>query len=327
MLAAPCPDRGDMLLYVRVVREGESGVEMREITERAAALGREVERQRFAGDDPVVALVPRLSQAEIVARVIAAERTGAALAIGEGRYSLTEDLAEAALREALGALRSWSFAVARVRLDEAARAHDPATQQRVALFKALTRHLSALIYVPLGEKLRLGLPEFDAARRDLDLLPPVESLHYRDELDRLLTLREAATGGDPFLAAAWTLVRAQLAMSAGQDEAALLWLLGLAARQAPAPEGYLAELTDRARRQILALIGEPLPDAGEKPSEAVRPRELFNALIARLGADLGRDLAQGMQYFALTEYVPAGIADEEGRTLPRRRASATPRTR
>jgi hypothetical protein len=77
---------------------------MREITERAAALGREVERQRFAGDDPVVALVPRLSQAEIVARVIAAERTGAALAIGEGRYSPTEDLAEAALREALGAL-------------------------------------------------------------------------------------------------------------------------------------------------------------------------------------------------------------------------------
>lgn len=289
---------------------------MREITERAAALRRQIERQRFAGDDPVVELVPRLSQAEIVARVIAAERTGATLALGETRYNPNEDLAAAALHEAAGALRSWGFAVARVRLDEASRSHDPALQQRVSLFKALARHLSAIIYVPLGEKLRLGLPELDGVLRGLDLLPPAESLHFRDELDRLLTLREAAAGGDQFLAAAWTFVRAQLAMAGGQDEAALLWLLSIAARQPAITEGYLGELLGRARRQILALIGEPDPDDPATPPDPVRPRELFNALSARLSADLGRDLAQGMQYFAVNEYVAADLADEQQKIKP-----------
>lgn len=283
---------------------------MHEITERATILQRQVERQRFSGDDPVVELVPRLSQAEIVARVIAAERTGATLALGETRYNPNEDLAAAALREAAGSLHSWGFAVARVRLDEASRAHDPALQQRVSLFKALTRHLSAIIYVPLGEKLRLGLPELDEVLRGLDLLPPAESLHYRDELDRLLTLREAAAGGDRFLAAAWTFVRAQLAMAGGQDEAALLWLLNIAARQPVIAEGYLGELLGRARRQLLTLIGEPNPGDPATPLDPVRPRELFNALTARLSADMGRDLTQGMQFFAVTEYIAADLADD-----------------
>ncbi len=300
---------------------------MREIAERAAALQRQVERQRFAGDDPVVELVPRLSQAEIVARVIAAERTGAPLALGEMRYNPNEDLAEAALREAAASLRSWGFAVARVRLDEASRAHDPALQQRVSLFKALTRHLSAIIYVPLVEKLRLGLPELDDALRGLDLLPSAESLHFRDELDRLLTLREAAAGGDQFLATAWTFVRAQLAMAGGQDEAALLWLLSVAARQPAITDGYLGELLGRARRQILTLIGEPDPGDPTTPIDPVRPRELFNALTARLSTDLGRDLLQGMQYFAVTEYVAADLADDrQGNksTTPRKGKNANP---
>lgn len=292
---------------------------MDKISERVTALRREVEKQRFAGDDPVVSLVPRLSQAEIVARVIAAERTGAVLTLGTFRYNPSEDLAAAALHEAIAALRVWRFAAARVHLEEATRGQDAALQQRVSLCKSLVRHLSALIYVPLGEKLRLGLAEFDAARRGLDLLPEAESLHYRDEIDRLLTLREAAAGGDPFLIAAWSLVRAQLAMSAGQDEAALIWLLGLATRQIPAPEGYLADLLGRARRQILSALGETLPDDPAHSTDPVRPRELFNALLARLSTDLGRDLAGGMQFFALDDYHPADIEAEarEGRARPR----------
>ena len=295
---------------------------MHEITRRAAELKRQVERRRFAGDDPVVALTPRLSQAEIVARTIAAERAGAALTIGEVRFNPSEDLADAAIRGAIGALRGHSFAAARARLDEAAeRASDPAGQQRISLFKALTRHLSALIYVPLGEKVRLGLADLDETLRGLDLLPPAERLHYRDEIDRLLTLREAAAGGDPFLDAAWTLARAQLSLNAGQDEAALLWLLRLAARARPAAsdaapaDGYLADLIARARAQILTMIGAPPTPAGEsaKPPEPVRPRELFNALAARLGADLGRDVLQGIGFFALTEYVATDLADEGGR--------------
>ena len=292
---------------------------MDKIPVRVAALRREVEKQRFAGDDPVVALVPRLTQAEIVARVIAAERTGAALTLGEIRYSPSDDLAEAAFDEAVAATRAWRFAAARIHLDEAARGHDAVLQQRVTLFKALVRHLSALIYVPLGEKLRLGLAEFDGARRGLDLLPEAESLYYRDEVDRLLTLREAAAGGDPFLAAAWLLVRARLAMNAGQDEAALVWLLGLAARQGMTSEGYLADLLARGRRQLLAAIGEAVPDAPDLSGEPVRPRDLFNALVARLSADLGRDLAGGMQFFALDEYHSADLEAEttKGRARPR----------
>ncbi len=295
------------------------------IDERMAAIQREVERRRFAGDDPGLALKPRLAQAEIVALTLAAERAGTALTIGELRYHPGADLAEAALHEAIAALRGWGFGAARARLDEAARrAVEPLIQQRATLFKALVRHFSAIIYVPLHEKLRLGLTDLDEAMQGLDLLPEAERIHYRDEIDRLLALREAAAEGDPFLAAAWTLIRAQLAINAGQDEAALLWLLRLAATRRLGPEGsgtgYLVELVERARAQLLAAIA-PLAAGEVAPAapEAVRPRELFNAIVARLGVDLGRDPTQGLSRFALTEYVPADLAptEEQGPT-PRR---------
>ncbi len=299
--------------------------EMAEIDGRMAAIRREVERRRFAGDDPELVLKPRLAQAEIVALTLAAERAGTALTIGELRYHPGADLAEEALHEAVAALRTWGFSAARGRLDEAARrAVDPPTQQRATLFKALIRHFSAIIYVPLHEKLRLGLADLDEAMQGLDLLPRAEFVHYRDEIDRLIALREAAAEGDPFLAAAWTLIRAQLAINGGQDEAALLWLLRLAAAHRLGPEGgstgYLVELVERARAQLLATIvplaeGETAPDT----PEAVRPRELFNAIVARLGADLGRDLTQGLGRFTLTEYTPTDLAPTAGG------ASAPPR--
>lgn len=297
---------------------------MHEIDERVAAIRREIERRRFAGGDPDVLLVPRLTQTEIVARTLAAERAGTVLTLGEVRYRPGADLAEEALTEAIAALRSWSFGGARARLDEAARrVDDPAMQQRVTLFKALTRYLAAVIYVPLGEKLRLGLAEFDEVSVGLDLLPTTERLHYRDELDRLLTLREAAAGGDPFLATVWTLLRAQLALGAGQDEAALVWLLRLATMRRlgieGGGEGYLVELIARSRAHILALIA-PLAEGEEVViPEAVRPRELFNALVARLGVDLGRDLAQGLTLFALTEYMPSDLAVADTAAAPSRR--------
>lgn len=282
---------------------------MDEIDGRVAELKRQVERRRFAGGDPVVDLVPRLSQTEVVARVLAAERAGALLAIGDRRLNPAADHADAAMRDAVGALRAWNFAAARARLDEAAgRAHDPVMQQRIALYKALTRYCSALIYVPLAEKLRLGLAELNGVLAGLDFLTVAERRHYRDEVDRLLTQREAAAAGDPFLNATWTLIRAHLAMNAGQDEAALLWLLGLAARADLPLEGYLTDLIGRARRSILAMIGPP-PE-NEAKAEPVRARELFNALAAHLGAALGHDPAQGMGRFALAEYVAADVGDE-----------------
>ena len=301
---------------------------MGEIDERMAAIGREIERQRFAGDDPDLALKPRLAQAEIVALTLAAERAGTALTIGAVRYHPGADLAAVALDEAIASLRTWGFGAARARLDEAARrASEPLIQQRATLFKALTRHLSAIVYVPLTEKLRLGLAELDEALDGLDLIPQPERIHYRDEIDRLIALREAAAEGDPFLSAAWTTIRAQLAINAGQDEAALLWLLRLAAARRLGPEGggsgYLPELVERARAQILAAIA-PLAEGEVAPAapEGVRPRELFNAIVARLGVDLGRDLGQGLTRFALTEYVPSDLAPtaEQEAASPRRAA-------
>ncbi|CAA9585164.1 MAG: hypothetical protein AVDCRST_MAG88-3829 [uncultured Thermomicrobiales bacterium] len=296
---------------------------------RVSAVRREIERRRFAGDDPVVELAARMPGAEVVARVLAAERTGAALTVDGARFNPAEDLAEEALRGAIGALRSWSFAVARVRLDEAAeRAHDPALQQRAALFKALLRLVSALVYTPLDEKPRGGadLADLDAVLGGLDRLPAAEQLHYRDEADRLLNLRDAAARGDNYLDAAWTLLRARLAMSAGQDEAAILWLLRLAARHAPAlapgPNAeapYLAELLDRARARLLAMIGHPAPVAEGKAApaaaetKAVRPGELSQALAARLGAILGRDPGRGMDAFAIVEWVAPDLAEAGGK--------------
>lgn len=314
---------------------------MGEIAARVAAVRRRIERGRYAGDDPVVDLSARLDRVELVARVLAAERAGASLALGGERFNPQEDLAEAALDEAIGALRARRFAAVRVHLDDAAtRAHDPALQQHVALFKALTRLLSSIVYAPLDEKPRgANLADLDEVLGGLDLLPEAERLHYRDEADRLLNLRDAAARGDAFLAAAWTLVRAQLAMGAGQDEAAILWLLHLAARHAdtPAPaagDTYLADLTTRARERLLALIGEPrdapavAPDGAPSRKDTnavVHPRELFNALVAHLGAAFDHDLARGMEVFTLSEYIAPGIATEEsGQRRTKRRKGKPP---
>lgn len=284
---------------------GEDG-----IAARIAAARRQIERQRFAGEDPVVDLPPRLGRADLAARVLAAERAGALVALDGERFNPREDLAEAALRDAIDALRSWRFAAARARLQEAGeRAHAPVLQQRVALFKSLTRLLAALIYTPLDQQPRgNALAGLDEVLAGLDRLSEDERLHYRDEADRLLNLREAAAGGDPFLAAAWTLIRAELALSGGQDEGALVWLLHLATRTTVgqsdgtgASGAYLSDLLDRARARILALIGHP--DAAPAGDTTLQPRDLANALVAHLSAAFGRDLARGTELFALHEYV------------------------
>ncbi|MFN8511482.1 MAG: hypothetical protein U0841_02580 [Chloroflexia bacterium] len=287
---------------------------MPNLSQRIAELKKQIERERFAGGDPIIELPANLAPAEIAARTLAAERAHALLALDNTPQNPAEDLADAALRGAIGALRAWGFAAARARLDEAAeRSHDPATQQRITLFKQLTRHTSAIVYTRLDEKLRLTLADLDEATRPLDLLDPTERLHYRDEIDRLLALREAATKGDPFLAVAWKLLRAQVAMSAGQDEAAQLWLLHLATdHPIPPTDTYLADLVTRTRSTLATMIGLPDPAPTDDPRKAdpIRPRELFNALVARLTADLGRDAVQGMNQFTITEWIAPDMADE-----------------
>ena len=295
---------------------------MADIARRVTELQRKIERERFAGGDPVVELSAQHGPAEIAARTLAAERARAFLAFDHERHNPGEDLADAALRGAIGALHSWGFAAARSRLEEAAeRSHDPVAQQRITLFKQLTRHLSAIVYTRLEEKLRLTLADLDEATRPLDLLDSAERLHYRDEIDRLLALREAAAKGDPYLATAWKLLRAQVAMSAGQDEAALVWLLHIAADQPiPATDSYLADLVARARFVLATMIGLPDPTEATAKVESVRPRDLFNALAARVTADLGRDAVQGMNQFVLAEWIALETADEDTGAVTQKRA-------
>jgi hypothetical protein len=298
---------------------------MTTLAQRVTELRRQIERERFAGGDPVVELPARLDPAEIAARTLAAERAHALLALDDAHHNPAEDLADLALRGAIGALRGWGFAAARARLDEAAeRSHDPAAQQRITLFKQLTRHLSAIVYTRLDEKLRLTLADLDEATRPLDLLDPAERLHYRDEIDRLLALREAAAKADPFLASAWKLLRAQVAMSAGQDEAALLWLLNIAAAHPiPATDTYLADLIARARAVLALMIGlpdAPPADTATKQPGPVRPRDLFNALAARLTADLGRDAVQGMNQFVIVEWIAPDTTDDGNEKTTGRRS-------
>jgi hypothetical protein len=305
-------------------KNGRSGVTP---GERLSAAMRAIERERFAGADPAVVVPPDAVPAEIAARVLAAERLHAVLLLDGVPFNPGEDLAEAALRRAFAALHSWSFAAARVHLDEAAtRSHDAVTQQRATLLKALTRLLSAIVYVPLHEKLRVGLAGFDEDVSGLDRLTGEEHLHYRDEADRLLNLREAAAAGDSFVGATWTLLRAQVAMAAGQDEAALLWLGRLAARNLPpeqvagADEEYLATLLVNTRHYLLAMLTPPdLEAAPVAPAEAVRPRELFNALAARLSAAWERDLAANLAVFAPREYVAPELAGATPGSRPKRR--------
>jgi hypothetical protein len=295
--------------------------------ERLNAAMRVIERQRFAGGDPAVVLPADAAPAEIVARTLAAERLHAVLVIGEEFFNPGEDLAEAALRRAFAALRNWSFAAARIHLDEgAARSHEAPTQQRATLLKALTRLLSAIVYVPLHEKLRVTLAGFDDVVSGLDRLAGEERLHYRDEADRLLNLRQAAAEGDAFLEATWTLLRAQVALAAGQDEAALLWLARLSAQRLPsAPatgpdDEYLAGLLARTRQNLLAMILPADAEAGQSaPAEPVRPRELLNALAARLSATWGRDLAANLAIFAPRDYVAPELASNTPGARTKRR--------
>lgn len=299
-------------------------------------LRQEIERARFAGDDPAVVVAPDDDPALIVAKTLAAERLNAPLRVGGAAVPLQEALAEAAFYRGVTALRYWRFPGAQAAFEEAgAKTSQPVLQQRLALYRAMAALVRRAVLADPDEPAR-AIPEERALPLvdTLDALTPAERAHYADEIRRLSALRRTLPD-DPYWQAVHGLLRARLALTAGDDTLGLGWLLRTArlAPAEPAPSPYLADLLARARARLRRFLGdapppeeaaaaaaEP-PPSGESPaappadpeaapadtpppetSADVRAGELLAALASHLNAALGRDLQADAARFGVTPY-------------------------
>jgi hypothetical protein len=227
-----------------------------------ARLRREVEQARFAGDEPALVVAPDDPPAAIVAKTLAAERLNAPLRLGDALVPLQEDVAEALFYRGVTALRYWRFPVAQAAFEEAgAKTSAPVLQQRLALYRGAAALVRRTVLADpdrptraIPEERVLGLVD------TLDALAPAERDHYRAELERLIALRRALPD-DAYLQTVHGLLRARLALTAGDDALGLGWLLRAAARHADrlTPNPYLADLLARARRRLRRFLGDPEP--------------------------------------------------------------------
>jgi hypothetical protein len=238
---------------------------------RVRAIVESLERARFAGASPRVEAAADASADEVAARVLAAERLGLPLVLGEQTHHLHEQRAWEGLWAAQDAVGRWSFGEADARLDRAsAVAVDPALQQRLGLWKLFSALARRLIRAHPEETLR-----GDPARPALDLLAAADRLseaersHYRAEVERLVGVHAAArAGADSVERALWYVVRARLTLAADEPLAALAWCVRLGRLQAdrlPA-DPYLTGLLEKARTYVLLVLGEL--DASAGPSRA-----------------------------------------------------------
>ena len=296
-----------------------------------ARLRREVEQARFAGDDPAVVVAATDSPTVIVAKTLAAERLNAPLRLGDALLSLQEDVAEELFYRGVTALRYWRFAAAQAAFEEAgARTAMPALQQRLALFRAATALLRRVVLADPDQPPKPVAEERAVALVDtLDALAPAERVHYAAELHRLVALR-GALAADPYLQTVHGLLRARLALGAGDDTVGLGWLLRAAVLHADrlAPSPYLADLLARARQRLRRFLGEAAPTApsaasspppsqggdraGDPTSAAsetegdagddVRAGELLAALAGHLDVLLGRDVQGDAAQFGIALY-------------------------
>ena len=286
-------------------------------------LQRGVEQARFAGDDPAVVVAATDSPTVIVAKTLAAERLNTPLRLGDALLSLQEDVAEELFYRGVTALRYWRFAAAQAAFEEAgARTAMPALQQRLALFRAATALLRRVVLADPDQPPKPVAEERAVALVDtLDALAPAERVHYAAELHRLVALR-GALAADPYLQTVHGLLRARLALGAGDDTVGLGWLLRAAVLHADrlAPSPYLADLLARARQRLRRFLGEASPPqnwggqggggdptsaAGETEGDAgddVRAGELLAALAGHLDVLLGRDVQGDAAQFGIALY-------------------------
>jgi hypothetical protein len=298
------------------------------ILELVAQLRRDVERARFAGDEPALVVAPDDPPAVIVAKTLAAERLNAPLRLGDQIVPLQEDVAEALFYRGVTALRYWRFPVAQAAFEEAgAKTTAPVLQQRLALYRAVAALLRRMVLADPDQPVK-ALPEERALGLvdTLDALAEAERAHYRAELERLITLRRALPA-DPYLQTVHGLLRARLALTAGDDALGLGWLLRAAVLHADRlePSPYLADLLARARRRLRRFLGDPdpdpaagqavpasaeplaeppldPPDAAPDEGDDVRAGELLAALASHLDVLLGRDVQGDTAQFGVVLY-------------------------
>ena len=159
------------------------------IDQRAEAWWR-IRARRFRGEDPAVTVPADAGPEELIARVLAAERLNAALALPGGTYNPQESLAETIFQGGVRALNAWAFREARRRFDDAARrAREPRLQQRIALFIALCALLQEAVRIDPERSLSTSHREnLKQTLPRLDCLSAAERAHYQAEVTRLYDL-------------------------------------------------------------------------------------------------------------------------------------------
>lgn len=273
-------------------------------------------RDRFAGRDPAVRGPGGARAAATLARLLAADREGAPIALGKAapwpRVNPSEDRAEDALQRAIGALGHWGFAVARHELGLAASlARVAARQQRIALVKALLGLVRAIVLTPPGEPLRGEDATARGVLARLDALTLEERDHYATEIARLLDhWRAAATDDDDWCA--WALLRGRLALREGAiaAESAMAWALRAWNRGAASGERSadpsLDALLAAARASFAPLLtgveAPTLLDARGRPVDPPRAGDVLAAVASSLALEGHHEPFVVTRRFALAPY-------------------------
>lgn len=278
----------------------------RRFLERVSAYRQEIERRRFAGDDPVVR-PKRRGALEAAAAVLAAERLRGLLDLGAGPIGPAEDLAAEELYGALRALTGWDFSLARRRLELASQyARLPSLQQQVSLGRVLHHLCRAVFFTEPGER-------WDGAERavldlipTLDRIPADEAAFYRHEAARLAGVWMGAAE-DNARWTGWALARARGAAREGGREAELAWLLRAYRRNAGKlkADQYLEASIGRAEALFRLLLPDLSDDERQRHEAAAadaRERDLFPMLVAALNHALDADVMQLSNGFALMIY-------------------------
>jgi hypothetical protein len=282
----------------------------RDLADRVAEVGRELERARFGGANPVVDVPADAGPLDVAARILAAERANALLRLGGRLYDPQQDRAERDLQRALTSLRYSNFLAAQGLLDgAAARAADPGLQQRIGLWKLLVALVQRLARADPDDKLP-GDPGRSATDflQGADRLSEAEREHYRAEVRRLVELHAAArSGDDPLPRTLWYLLRARSALALDEPVMALAWCVRAARANAERlqPDEYLGKLLDQGRSFVLLAMGEVPAEHVEEVREQVKGLQawdLYHALTARLGSLYGLDAHRETARFSIASY-------------------------
>jgi hypothetical protein len=299
------------------------------IQQQIQSIQRDLDARRFRGEDPIIPVPAGDRREAIIAKVLAAQSLHAVLGLDGERFNPDEESAEKRMFAGQRLLDYW-----RVRDEAAKRARRPELQQRITLFRLFADYLREIVLTDFEASLptRVKTALLDPLSR-FDRLSPEETAHYREEAERLWTLRDTMKT-DPYLQTVWLTVQARIAMDSSDSAQGMTWLLAASHlnRDRFQPNAYLQELLDRARRRILRLIGEehlagseeqespaeartgerqPAGDAGKKTDteDRVRPRELYDALLIALETAYGDDPRAAMGLFRVKRYIESG--DEE----------------